>query len=917
MVKIIIQNGNRCELDGPLKVITKLYKEFKIKHPNAWHIQRFQRGNNKWDGFIKYISDSGTFRIGLLPKVYNTLIGYGEKVKIIDKRMGVKDYVPEIPKYLGDKELYPRQLQALETLLNNKVGDTPFLICAGDYSVGFGKCIGGESLIYTNKGVLRMDEAISPEGKLLYPDLTILARDGKYHQVFGAVSNNIKAIRITTKNGYTQVCGYDRHRYFTITSKGKLDWVLAKSLKIGDSLPIIKNIKSLPSNPYCISPEEAYTMGVIHGDGHTIRCSETRIQISISGKDYEIASLVKHYLDSVCSKSVKVKPHRKFEGWNISKSDKSLSRIIIGRYPELIGTSHVKIIPKFIMDSTPEIQRWYIAGLFDTDGSKHSKVLEYSFSSVSKENIHRLQVMLLNLGIISYTSEKSTLCKGKRGITYRLRIGSREFKKFGELIPIQVKRKKPHEEDMARLRDKLFYQLPLPIGKKAKQHYLKQEYTTRYNPLDKLARNQIRNPHRLTLESLGDLITKAPDQELQSLYDFSKEVYWDKIKSVEILESYQCYDLEVDGVHEYIADGFICHNTMLFASIHEAFHRKIPTILLLNDSDLFNQFKREIPPLLPGEDIAFIQGSKVNQWGNFNVAMVQSLSRNINRYQRFLSNIGIVLIDEADIIDNKTYQTVITHLYNSWIRIGLSGTIYMSKLKKDLVHNMNIMSFIGDKVDTVKLSDQIEAGKATPVIVKMIYPTGKSIEANSYQEEYELNITKNPQAYERSFSRMQFNAKYDRFPMLIVTKFIEHCENLYKYYEKRNQELGLGYKISYVHHETKNRKQILEDFRVGKIDILISTTIIARGKNFPLIKYLQNTASMDSNEKSIQILGRLVRQHASKSKAYLDDLIFPGHYLMRHGNHRKVYYQRENLKVICKGRKIATNKKLNKSREKL
>lgn len=496
MVKIIIQNGNRCELDGSLKVITKLYKEFKIKHPNAWHIQRFQRGRNKWDGFIKYISDSGTFRIGLLPKVYNTLIGYGEKVKIIDKRIGVKDYVPEIPKYLGDKELYPRQLQALETLLNNKVGDTPFLICAGDYSVGFGK-------------------------------------------------------------------------------------------------------------------------------------------------------------------------------------------------------------------------------------------------------------------------------------------------------------------------------------------------------------------------------------------------------------------------------------SLLFCAIHEAFHRKIPTILLLNDSDLFNQFKREIPPLLPGEDIAFIQGSKVNQWGNFNVAMVQSLSRNINKYQRFLSNIGIVLIDEADIIDNKTYQTVITHLYNSWIRIGLSGTIYMSKLKKDLVHNMNIMSFIGDKVDTVKLSDQIEAGKATPVVVKMIYPTGKPIEADSYPEEYELNITKNPQAYERSFSRMQFNAKYGRFPMLIVTKFIEHCENLYKYYEKKNQELGLGYKISYVHHETKNRKQILEDFRVGKIDILISTTIIARGKNFPLIKYLQNTASMDSNEKSIQILGRLVRQHASKNKAYLDDLIFPGHYLMRHGNHRKVYYQRENLKVICKGRKIATNKKLNKSREKL
>lgn len=105
---------------------------------------------------------------------------------------------------------------------------------------------------------------------------------------------------------------------------------------------------------------------------------------------------------------------------------------------------------------------------------------------------------------------------------------------------------------------------------------------------------------------------------------------------------------------------------------------------MLNDSDLFNQFKREIPPLLPNEDIVFIQGSKVNRWGNFNVAMVQSISRNIRKYQMELSKIGIVLIDEADIIDNKTYKVVIEHLYNTQIRIGLSGTIYLNKAKNIL-----------------------------------------------------------------------------------------------------------------------------------------------------------------------------------------------------------------------------------------
>ena len=103
--------------------------------------------------------------------------------------------------------------------------------------------------------------------------------------------------------------------------------------------------------------------------------------------------------------------------------------------------------------------------------------------------------------------------------------------------------------------------------------------------------------------------------------------------------------------------------TLIFCGLHQAFNRKLKTVLLLNSADLFKQFKKEIPELLPGEKIAFIQGSKCNDWGNFNVCMVQSLSSNIKRYQRFLSEIDMVLIDEADVIDNKTYKTCL--LYTS------------------------------------------------------------------------------------------------------------------------------------------------------------------------------------------------------------------------------------------------------------
>lgn len=336
--------------------------------------------------------------------------------------------------------------------------------------------------------------------------------------------------------------------------------------------------------------------------------------------------------------------------------------------------------------------------------------------------------------------------------------------------------------------------------------------------------------------------------------------------------------------------------SLTMAAIHIAFKRKYRTLILLNDSDLFNQFKKEFPEYL-GKDIpiTFIQGSKVNNWSEFNVAMVQSLCRNIDIYQRYLANIDIVLVDEADQATSKTYQTVIRHLYNTKVRVGLSGTIYMSKLKRDVLKNMTTRKFFGDVLTTVKIVDMVKEGYSTPVVVKMVpFKDIIPLETEDYSNEYNNVIITKP-SFKLSLNRTLWNINQGRLPALVVTKFIDHCEKLYRFYKNK---LGDKYIIKYVHHKTKERDNILKEFRDGKIDILISTTIISRGKNFPLLKYLQNCASMDSNEKSIQILGRLVRTHESKKKAYLDDICYMGHYLSRHGNHRKRYYISQKLKVI-------------------
>nr|UVY62615.1 MAG: U3 small nucleolar RNA-associated SSU processome protein 25 [Bacteriophage sp.] len=351
------------------------------------------------------------------------------------------------------------------------------------------------------------------------------------------------------------------------------------------------------------------------------------------------------------------------------------------------------------------------------------------------------------------------------------------------------------------------------------------------------------------------------------------------------------------GVLDYTVNA---GKTLIMSALYLSYKKQLKTLLITNDSDWLNQARDEFKQYLPGEDITFVQG-KVLNWSNFTIGMVQSISRNMKYYQNELAKIDMVLIDEADQGGSKQYQNVITRLFNTRVRIGLSGTIYMSRLAKDKVKNMNLRCFFGDVLAEFKLKDSIKKGYSTKTIVKTV--EGKPWFGNwesdcmSYNEIYDDSITHNKIAWTMALDRLKWNLNQGRYPALVVCKHIAHCENLCKFFKKK---LDNKYNIACVHvnTHTKLRQQIMKDFREGKIDILVSTTIIARGKNFPKLRYLLNTASMDSQEKSIQFLGRLVRKDESKSKVYLDDLHYPGNYLSRHGNHRRKYYQDQGLKVI-------------------
>lgn len=337
--------------------------------------------------------------------------------------------------------------------------------------------------------------------------------------------------------------------------------------------------------------------------------------------------------------------------------------------------------------------------------------------------------------------------------------------------------------------------------------------------------------------------------------------------------------------------------TIMMALLYLSYHKKIPAIVLLKDGDLFEQFKKEIPDIIGNEDFGYVRGKEA-KWNKFTIVMVQTISRDINKYKKELSKFGIVAIDEADESGSDSYTKIISNLINTSVRVGLSGSIFMSKLKKDQLSNARIKEFLGDVVFKITKQEMVKKGLSSDVVIK-IFEGNTNIGTNGdYMQQYDNLITNNEKRLKNSIDRLKFNVKVGRTPALLIGRFREHVESTYKAAKKEFPNK----RVEYVHAGINSnvRKTILEDFRVGKVDILVSSFIIKRGKNHPLIKYIQNISATDSNETISQIMGRGERIHDNKKKYHLDDFYDKGHYLERHSKHRIMYYKKEGFKLIMK-----------------
>ena len=329
--------------------------------------------------------------------------------------------------------------------------------------------------------------------------------------------------------------------------------------------------------------------------------------------------------------------------------------------------------------------------------------------------------------------------------------------------------------------------------------------------------------------------------------------------------------------------------TIIAAMLYKSFV-DAKCLILVNNKDLYDQFLDDMPTMF-GDKWGYMQGKKV-KWANIMVCMTPTLRNRLSEFSRKLASYNMVVFDECHLITSKTNKKVMTMLYNTLIRVGLSGTAFGHKSP---INNMDVRAFFGEQTYTISNIELMDRGFSTPIVIKIVKGNTTVKIKGDYDEEYRQAITNNRERERVSLKRTEFYLRRGCHPVLIVGRYHEHVERLARVYTAR---FGDRYRVSFVHHKVKNRKEIIDKFKRGEIDILISSLIIKLGQNMPLIRYMQNAASGDSQINALQLIGRAIRAHESKKKVYYEDFWDEGYYLRRHSKHRLEYYRKQTFKVI-------------------
>ena len=447
----------------------------------------------------------------------------------------------------------------------------------GDSPAAMRYCINGESLVVTDKGLMRIDQ-ISDKEEIL---IKVLSKDKKINSASKWFDSGIHdTIKITTDKGYSLTGTYNHP--LLILSKDEVGkpafmWKLLENVNEGDVVVLDrledsmwpqKNVKLEKFYPILkdghshkrILPEElnedlAFIIGSLISEG-----SISNNKIEFCNTDLEWINNFERAWKNVFSDSVL----HKFIKKHSSYGKKDYYRLechcrytleFLRNIGLLAVKSADKEVPSLILQSPMAVAKSFLQAYFEGDGSISSapKMVELSCCSKSSRLLEILQILLLRFGIDAarrydnYKFIHKLYLRGKRNIVrFYKNIGfiSKRKNNLLEAVILAYKKDFSSKDYVPFITDF--------IRKLSDNDFIARYNFDRYSNMEK------------NHKQISQILLKETGIDYSSIFEYflTYSYLFDKIVKIEKAGKQRVYSIKVDSnCHSFVSNGFISHNT--------------------------------------------------------------------------------------------------------------------------------------------------------------------------------------------------------------------------------------------------------------------------------------------------------------------------------------------------------------------
>jgi ribonucleotide reductase alpha subunit/intein/homing endonuclease len=451
-----------------------------------------------------------------------------------------------------------------------------------------GGCLTPDTLVFTEKGLLRLDEIVDPEQPGWHPHhLTVLTDEGPRLSPHGYNRGRSPVLRVVTREGLT-LTGTPDHKVKVWTREGWV-WRRLDELQPGDAIPVILGqhrgqLQTLqpvetrhgnqvaPRLPQVLDEELAFFLGYLTGDGFVAQSEDDhRVGVSVANDSYLIEEMPR-LMERLFGVRVHVR-RKPGDGSTIFVIDNRAVKEFLQINGLGKGRSTQACVPRLIRLSPPSVVAAYLRGLFEADGTIRHGYPE--LCTASERLAHEVAVLLIGLGCPAVVRRGRPAASRKGNSTpWRVHVVSPAgLRAWEERIGCDPRSRfrtcQEHTPDEKR---GLHYPLPEPSywlspvleaitlpprDRRGRGKGLKLRSTQ--PPLRRTLLRYLRGDRQLTLSNYIRLSEQYPE--------FARHAppvgdrWFVFVQSVEPAGEALTLDLEVEQNHTYLANGMVTHNS--------------------------------------------------------------------------------------------------------------------------------------------------------------------------------------------------------------------------------------------------------------------------------------------------------------------------------------------------------------------